>query len=61
MHGCALANIFIYRISGYFILLVYNTVIDIIYNVFFKFKENIIFSDKFYCLNNIWISLNRLS
>ena len=45
---------------SYFILLINNIIIDIYCNLFFKFKKNIIFSDKFYRFCDTRISLKRI-
>ena len=48
------------RVFNYFILLINNTVTDIYYNIFFKFKEGVISSDKFNYFDNTRISLERV-
>ena len=46
--------------SNYFILLINNTVTDIRCNLFFKFKKDIIFSDKFNYFRDTRIFLKRI-
>ena len=46
--------------SSYFILLINNIITDIRCNLFFKFKKNIISSDKFNRFRDTRISLKRV-
>ena len=46
--------------SSHFILLINNIVIDIYCNTFFKFREDVISSNKFNYFNNIRIFLKRV-